>query len=93
MSKVIMYRGEECPHCRVMSPIVDRLIKDGFEIEKKEVWHDEENAEDMRSNQEIILRDCDGSLGVPCFLSKKTDRATCGEMSYEELKNWLKKNS
>jgi ribosomal protein S27AE len=92
MSKIIMYRGEECPHCHVMMPIVDRLIKDGFDIEKKEVWHNEKNAEEMRSNKEIILRDCDNNLGVPCFLSLKTKRAMCGECSYEELKKWLIKN-
>lgn len=93
MSKIIMYRGEECPHCHVMMPIVDRLIKEGFDIEKKEVWHNEKNADDMRSNSGIILRDCGGSLGVPCFLSKKTNRAMCGETTYENLKKWMNGNT
>lgn len=92
MSRIIMYHGAECPHCHVMMPIVERLEKEGFKIEKKEVWHNEENADEMRSNKDFIFRDCDNSLGVPCFFSEKTKRAMCGECSYEKLKKWMKEN-
>ncbi len=87
-----MYHGNECPHCHAMTPTVEKLEKDGFKIEKKEVWHDEANAEEMRANKDIIFRDCDNSLGIPCFLSRKTGRAICGETSYRTLKKWIEKN-
>ena len=64
-----------------------------IKIEKKEVWHDEKNAEEMRSHQEVIIAACGGDLGVPCFLSKKKNKALCGEVSYKELREWTVKNS
>ena len=93
MGNIIMYHGAECPHCHAMMPLVEKLEKEtGIKIEKKEVWHNEKNADEMRSKQEIILETCD-DLGVPCFLSKSTEKAFCGEASYEELKEWVLKNN
>jgi hypothetical protein len=89
MKKIIMFHGRECPHCRVMHPIVDRLIKEGIQIEKLEVWHDEKNADEMRKYADLIRASGDGDLGVPTFLDKEGNRAICGEMSYSELKRWI----
>ena len=86
---VIMFHGASCPHCHHMMPIVDRLIKEGFKIEKKEVWNNEDNAEEMRSLRDIITPSCGDGLGVPAFVDKERRKATCGECSYEELKEWL----
>ena len=91
MNKIIMFHGRECPHCKVMHPIVNRLIREGAKIEKLEVWHDEKNAEEMRKSGELIRKVCDGDLGTPTFLDKKKGRAICGEIPYEELKKWIKK--
>ncbi len=91
---IIMFHGADCPHCRAMMPLVDKLEKEGkIRIEKKEVWHNEKNAEEMRSYEDTIANACEGDLGVPCFLSKKTNNAICGEVSYKELKEWAVKNS
>jgi len=84
-----MFYGQECPHCRVMHPIVDRIIEEGCDIEKREVWHDENNANKMREFSEIITNACGGDLAVPTFLDEELKRATCGEMSYEDLKKWI----
>ena len=40
MAKVIMFYGASCPHCHHMFPIVNKLVKEGFNIEKKEVWEE-----------------------------------------------------
>ena len=91
---IIMFHGADCPHCHAMMPLVDKLEKEGkIRIEKKEVWHDEKNADEMRSHQKIIAPACGGDLGVPCFFSNKTKNAFCGEVSYKELREWAVKNS
>jgi hypothetical protein len=92
MVKIIMFHGKECPHCQAMHPIVDKLIKEGMEIEKLEVWHDENNANEMRKFSQIISKACGGDLGVPTFLDKDKERATCGELSYQDLKEWINKD-
>jgi len=37
---LLEFYGKECPHCNKMMPLVDKLIKEGYQIEKFEVWHD-----------------------------------------------------
>ncbi len=33
MSKLVMFHGRECPHCRKMMPLVDKMIEEkGVEI-------------------------------------------------------------
>ena len=92
MAKLIMFHGRECPHCRAMHPIVDKLEKDaGVAFERLEVWHDEKNAELMRSYRPVIVAKCGGQLRVPTFLNADTKDAVCGEMSFEKLKEWASK--
>jgi len=90
MKKIVMFYGQECPHCHIMMHAVEDLNKDEeIEIEKCEVWHNEENAERMRSYKEIIGQACGGDLGVPAFLDEDEKRAICGEMPHEKLKQWI----
>jgi len=91
MSKVIMFHGASCPHCHHMMPIVDKLIEEGFEIEKLEVWSNPENAAKMRENKDTIIAACGDGLGVPTFFEPVGKRALCGEYTYEELKEWIQK--
>jgi glutaredoxin len=91
MKKIIMFHGRECPHCRVMHPIVDKLIEEGNDIEKLEVWHDDNNASKMREFSEIITKACGGDLAVPTFFDEEGNRAICGEISYTDLKEWINK--
>ena len=90
--KLIMFYGRECPHCKVMLPLADRLSKEKkIKIEKIEVWHNEKNADKMRSFKDIIVPACDGGgLCVPAFIEEKLKKAFCGEDTYEHLKNWAK---
>lgn len=84
-----MFYGAECPHCRVMHPIVDKLIAEGIDIEKLEVWHNDSNANKMRESSEVIMAAGGGDLAVPTFFDFAGNRAICGEMSYEDLKQWI----
>jgi len=92
MSKLVMFHGRECPHCRKMMPLVDKMIEEeGVEIEKLEVWHDEKNADTMRSHRDLITAKCGGQLRVPTFLNTETMDLFCGEVEYEELVDWAKR--
>jgi len=92
MSKLIMFHGAECPHCRAMHPLVDRLEKEaGIVFERLEVWHNEKNADAMRSYRPLITAKCGGQLRVPTFINVEANDAVCGEMTYEKLKEWASK--
>ena len=91
MKDLIFFYGIECPHCVTMEIIVDKLISEGFNIKKLEVWHNENNANEMRKYAKIITEASGGDLAVPTFLDKENERAICGEMSYEDLKQWINK--
>lgn len=87
-----MFHGRECPHCKKMQPLVDRLEKEtGITIDRREVWHDEKNADLMRTKRDIISAKCGGQLRVPTFLNSETDDVMCGEFEYEKLKEWASK--
>lgn len=87
-----MFWARECPHCRNMMPLVDRLIEEeGVEIEKLEIWHNEENADLMRSFKDVIAPKCGGQLRTPTFFDTETNDVVCGEVEYEALKEWALK--
>lgn len=89
MKRLVMFHGRECPHCRKMMPLVDKMIEEtGADIEKMEVWHNEKNADAMRSFRDIIAPKCGGQLRVPAFLNTETKEVFCGEVEYEKLKEW-----
>ncbi len=67
-----------------MDKLVSKLIKEGFDIERIEIWHNEEN------NKMMEKLDCEPEPcgGVPFFLNQKTKKTVCGEVPYNELKEW-----
>ncbi len=92
MSRLIMFHGRECPHCKKMMPIVEEFEKaTGISFDKKEVWHNEENANLMRSLRETIAPKCGGQLRVPTFFNTDSQDVMCGEVEYEKLKAWAEK--
>ncbi|MFC2165605.1 thioredoxin family protein [Acidobacteriota bacterium] len=89
MSKLIMFHGKECPHCQAMMPLVDKLEKEeGISLDRKEVWHNEKNADLMRSYRDIIEPKCGGQLRTPTFMNTETKDIVCGEVEYEKFKEW-----
>ena len=92
MAKLLMFHGAECPHCKNMMTLVEKLEKETeFRIEKLEVWHNETNANLMRSYKPIIAPKCGGQLRVPTFVNPDSADVFCGEVGYDELKAWAAK--
>ena len=89
MAKLYMFHGRECPHCKNMMPLVERLEQEtSVRFDKREVWHDEANEDLMRGYKDAIMPKCGGQLRVPTFLNPETRDALCGEVPYEKLKDW-----
>ena len=92
MAKLVMFHGRECPHCKKMMPRVEKLEKETeIRLEKLEVWHDEKNADLMRSYRQVLAPKCGGQLRVPTFLNPENSDVICGEVEFEELKEWAEK--
>ena len=92
MKKKIMFHALECPHCKRMMPIVERMEEEtGVKLEKLEVWHNEENADIMRSYKADIAPKCGGQLRTPTFFDVDTKDVLCGEVDYDTLKDWALK--
>lgn len=91
-AEFVEFYGAECPHCKAMEPIVAQVEKDtGITFQKIEVWHNDTNKATFMMHAQSIERDC-GLLGVPAFYSNKTDKAICGEISAEKLKEFIRNN-
>lgn len=83
--ELIMFHGNECPHCRDMDPLVNHLEKELKVVVKKlEVWHDPVNAAKL---QKIDVGLCGG---VPFFWNTKSKKYICGAVDYGTLKDWAK---
>ena len=92
MNERIMFWARECPHCKNMMPHVDKLEKEiGIKLKKLEIWHNEKNADLMRSYKPIIAPKCGGQLRTPTFFNTETKNVICGEVEYEKLKEWALK--
>ncbi len=81
---LLFFYGLECPHCITVEKHVDKLITEGINIKKIEVWHNKENDE-MLNDLDVGDNNCGG---VPFFLNQKTGKTICGEATYKEIKNW-----
>ncbi|MBS3060348.1 MAG: thioredoxin family protein [DPANN group archaeon] len=91
MTKIIFFLGQECNHCHVMFPLVDRLEKEhqDMEIQRLEVWHHPENVETMKQYREAIKKEYgEEGLPTPTFINLDTGKALVGETSYEDLEAW-----
>ena len=79
---LLEFYGEECPHCIMMAPMVEKLIAEGIKIERFETWHNEKNAAKL----EQYDRDYCG--GVPFFLNTESHRFMCGGTDEKSLRAW-----
>lgn len=92
MADFAEFYGAECPQCKTMAPILAEVEADtGVVFEKLEVWHNETNQKTMQLHYPEIKRDC-GIPGVPTFLSVKNKKAICGEITYEQLRQFVLEN-
>jgi len=84
MKEILFFYGSDCPHCIDVEKHVDRLISEGVDIKKVEVWHNKENDKIL-----VELDKGDNTCGgVPFFLNQKTGKTICGEATYKEIKKW-----
>jgi len=88
MKDLLFFYGLECPHCIVTEKFVDKLIKEGINIKKVEVWHNKENDKML---MELDIGD-DMCGGVPFFINQNTNKTICGEATYKEIKKWALNN-
>ncbi len=67
-----------------MHKLLDELkAKENIEVEKLEVWHNDENMKKLES------LDKEGECGgVPYFVNTGSGETICGEATYEEIKKW-----
>lgn len=80
---LIEFYGEECPHCLRMAPRIAQLEKElGVTVDRREVWHHEENA---RMFDKVDRGNCGG---VPFYYNTESKKFLCGESSYDELRAW-----
>lgn len=83
MSNLLFFYGEECPHCKNMHALLDRIEKEeSVSISRIEVWH---NAENLKILESYDKEYCGG---VPFLFNTETKKWMCGEISYDELKTW-----
>jgi thiol-disulfide isomerase/thioredoxin len=80
---LIEFYGTECTHCRSMEPLIARFgAEEGVEIQRLEVWHNQENANLFRQYDQGRCG------GVPFFYNTKTGKWLCGSVNYEKLRDW-----
>ena len=81
---LIFFYGLDCPHCVEVEKHVDKLIEEGFNIKKLEVWNNMENDKIMVDLD--VGEDMCG--GVPFFINQISGKTICGEATYKEIKSW-----
>lgn len=78
---LLFFYGQECSHCHVMMPLVEKLEKEAnVKFEKNEIWHNENNESIFNGYAKNLCP------GVPFFFNTENGKFICGESSYEELK-------
>jgi len=80
---LLEFYGQECGPCIMMAPLVEKLKEEhSVNVEKYEVWHNEENLKKMR---EYSPGRC---MGVPFLFNTETEDFICGAVDYGRLKEW-----
>jgi len=87
--RLIWFSGRECVHCGRLRPVVEQFeAETGNKITELEVWHSEENANQMRKYGDAIAKACGGDLGVPSFYNERNGKVVCGMVTIDKLKAW-----
>jgi len=79
---LLEFYGDECPHCKRMEPLIDKLAAEGLKVERYETWHDEKNAAMMEKYDRGLCG------GVPFFFNTDSGKSICGATDYDSLKAW-----
>ena len=76
------FHVEECPHCKTMEPLIDKLNEGGAEIKKLETWHNAANAKKLEEKDTGLCG------GVPFMFNDESKEWICGEADEGTLKDW-----
>ncbi len=79
---LLEFYGQECPHCERMAPLVEKLKKEGFDVQQFETWHHPEHAKKQKEYDKGLCG------GVPFFYNTDSGEFICGATEYEALKSW-----
>jgi thiol-disulfide isomerase/thioredoxin len=79
---LLEFYGEECPHCKRMEPLIERLAGEGLKVDRFETWHDEKNAAELEKHDRGFCG------GVPFFINTDSGKWICGATDYDHLKAW-----
>lgn len=83
---LLEFYGDTCPHCIEMKPVVEQLEKElGVEVEKFEVWNNEENVKKMEEYDKGLCG------GVPFYFNTESGAHICGSADLDALKKWAGK--
>jgi len=90
---IIFYYGEECPHCHVvLKYITDNKIDEKIKIESKEVYHNNQNKNELGNLVKICpeISDPKGGIGVPIAFIVKENKCVGGDTPIiDKLKTML----
>jgi glutaredoxin len=85
---ILMYHGEECPHCKNMINLITILNKSySINMTLKETWHNQDNAKELESAFDRF-NVSSGMRGVPVMIFNKNMMAI-GEISIKEMMNTI----
>jgi len=77
---IVYYYGEGCSHCKVVNDFLEAnpIVKEKVVFEKKEVWGDKRNAQEMLRRAKVCNIASD-EVGVP-FLYSGDGKCSIGEV-------------
>jgi len=88
----VEFYGQGCHFCADMVSIVLQVENEtGVQFTVLEVWYNNTNHDMFMQYADQIQRDC-GALGVPAFINLRTNKSVCGEMSLQELGDFVQEN-
>ncbi|MFH1470981.1 MAG: thioredoxin family protein [Candidatus Micrarchaeota archaeon] len=86
MGTMMFYHADWCPHCAKMKPIVEELENNGYKF----YWIEEKNETAITVLNDCLTTVIDPRGGYPQFGCPSLKKAVPGEMSKEELENFVK---
>lgn len=89
---IILFYGEDCPHCHTFAPILEEAEKQvGCSVQKLEIYYNEVNYNTLMDYSDKIIETC-GKLGVPTLYAPSTEQALCGNRALESTIRFLNEN-
>lgn len=71
-NEIILFYGNTCPHCKIVDEFLtkNKNIEEKIKIEKKEVYENRTNAQDLEAKALICGQDTSSGVAVPFLYFK-----------------------